>query len=121
MDCLILPVSILKSRYSSPCLGYRRLSDETSGEDPVTVIVGKEKREFLIDPLIFQTRLFRILIDFIEKENRGSFKVNCSKRVIYVDVDAILFEHILWLMKNDCSSFLQLNLKEIVEFYGQDY
>ena len=39
----------------------------------------------------------------------------------FVDVDSILFEHMLWLMYNDCSSLFELNLKEIIDFYAQDY
>jgi len=41
---------------------------------------------------------------------------------IFVDVDAILFEHILWLAcdARSVSQILHLDLKEIIDFYAQD-
>lgn len=128
MECLILPVSILRRRYS----GYRPLLEDVYGreEDPVTVVVGKEKREFLVEPFVLEENPFRVLIDIVSlrEKNKGRRKVDDDlkrgrrgKRVIYVDVDAILFEHMLWLMYNDCSSLFQLNLKEIIDFYALDY
>lgn len=65
---------------------------------------------------------FRVLIDIVKKQNLGKVNINNgrNKRVIFVDVDAILFEHMLWLMQNDCSSFFELNLKEIIDFYAQE-
>ncbi|KAM7491091.1 hypothetical protein LguiA_034012 [Lonicera macranthoides] len=128
MECLILPVSVLRRRYS----GYRPLPEDVYGgeEDPVTVVVGKEKREFLVEPFVLEENPFRVLIDMVSlrEKNKGRRKVDDDlkrgrrgKRVIYVDVDAILFEHMLWLMYNDCSSLFQLNLKEIIDFYALDY
>ena len=118
MDCLVLPVSILTRR----CSGYRPLSEDVFGDsdDPVTVVVGKEKREFLVDPYVLEENPFRVLIETVRKENRGRFDLNRAKRVIFMDVDAILFEHMLWLMHNDCSSLFQLNLEEIIDFYAQE-
>lgn len=121
MDCLILPVSALRRRCSSSRLGYRPLADDGS-DDPVTVVVGKEKREFLVEPFVLEESPFRVLIDIVKKQNLGKVNINNgrNKRVIFVDVDAILFEHMLWLMQNDCSSFFELNLKEIIDFYAQE-
>ena len=87
----------------------------------MTVVVGKEKREFLVEPFVLEESPFRVLIDMVKKENMGGVVyMKGAKRVIFVDVDAILFEHMLWLMQNDCSSFFQLNLKEIIDFYAQE-
>ncbi|KAG5588987.1 hypothetical protein H5410_039501 [Solanum commersonii] len=55
-----------------------------------------------------------------KKEDRRKVNENKENKVIFVDLDAILFEHMLWLMQNDCSSLFQLNLKEIIDFYCQD-
>ncbi|KAJ8774461.1 hypothetical protein K2173_016907 [Erythroxylum novogranatense] len=129
MECLILPVSMLRKCYNGSRLGYRPLTEEGFGEfdGPVTVVVGKEKREFLVDPFVLQESPFRVLMDMVKKdETEGRFgdvhmRRDGEKRVIFVDVDAILFEHMLWLMHNDCSSLFQLNLKEIIDFYAQDY
>lgn len=123
MDCIILPVTILRKCYSGSRLGYRQLTDGAFGEsdDPVTVVVGKEKREFLVEPFVLEESPFRVLIDMVKKEDMGRVGyMKGAKRVIFVDVDAILFEHMLWLMQNDCSSFFQLNLKEIIDFYAQE-
>ncbi|EEF42431.1 uncharacterized protein LOC8284609 [Ricinus communis] len=125
MDCLVLPVSILRKRYTAGSrLGYRPLTEDGFGglDRPVKVVVGKEKREFLVDPFVLEESPFRVLIETVKK---GSYDHNFDdmkkRRTIFVDVDAILFEHMLWLMYNDCSSLFQLNLEEIIDFYAQDY
>ncbi|XP_059656770.1 auxin-responsive protein SAUR76 [Cornus florida] len=118
MNCLVLPVSILRRRYSGSRLGYRPLTEES--EDPVTVVVGKEKREFLVDPFVLEESPFRVLIDLAKNEEKGRMFVHGVKRKIFVDVDAILFEHMLWLLHNDSSSLFQLNLTEIIDFYSQE-
>ncbi|XVE65281.1 hypothetical protein DITRI_Ditri07aG0168400 [Diplodiscus trichospermus] len=126
MDCLILPVSLLRRRSMASRLGYRPLTEDGYGEleRQVTVVVGKEKREFLVDPFVLEESPFRVLIDTMKKKHsKQAIDARREKRrVIFVDVDAILFEHMLWLMKNnDCSSLFQLNdLKEIIDFYAQD-
>lgn len=79
--------------------------------------MGKEKREFLVDPFVLEENPFRVLIDLV---NRNGRRLVNKKRVLFVDVDAILFEHMLWLMHNDSSSLFQLNLQEVVDFYAQD-
>ncbi|KAK2995922.1 hypothetical protein RJ640_029804 [Escallonia rubra] len=125
MACLILPVSILRRGCGSASrLGYRRLDDDVYGDSdgPVTVVVGKEKREFLVDRFVLEENPFRLLMDMVRKGNKGGADARRGeKRVIFVDVDAILFEHMLWLMQNDCSSLFKLNLKEIIDFYAQDF
>ncbi|XP_006352849.1 uncharacterized protein [Solanum tuberosum] len=122
MDCIVLPVAILTRRCSGRLLGYRPLVEDGYDDSsyPVTVLVGKEKREFLVESFVLEESPFRSLIEMVRKEDRGKVKKNRGKKVIYVDVDAILFEHMLWLMQNDCSSLFQLNLKEIIDFYAQD-
>ncbi|KAG5249030.1 hypothetical protein OIU79_010600 [Salix purpurea] len=124
MDCLVLPVSLLKRCYTRSRLGYRPLTEDGFGDldSPVTVLVGKERKEFLVDPFVLEESPFRVLIETV-KQDRVFYDTSGSreeKRVIFVDVDAILFEHMLWLMYNDCSSLFQLNLKEIIDFYAQD-
>ncbi|KAL4565272.1 hypothetical protein LXL04_029360 [Taraxacum kok-saghyz] len=133
MDCLVLPVSILSRRCSGHLLGYQQLTDDcfVKSDDPITVVVGKEKREFLVDPFVLDENPFRVLIDLVKNKKKHSSSSSSSsrlifdqerkKRVLYVDVDAILFEHMLWLMNNDTSSLFKLNLREIIDFYTQDY
>lgn len=119
MDCLVLPIVKWRRRSFGSRLGYRSLSHDADG--PVTVVVGKERREFLVDPFVLEEGPFRILLSMMRREDRTTFDRNEAKQVIFVDVDEILFEHMLWLMYNDCSSLFKLNLKEIVDFYAQDF
>ncbi|XP_077212700.1 auxin-responsive protein SAUR76-like [Tasmannia lanceolata] len=101
-------------------LRYHSLADVAfDSENTVTVVVGKEKRVFVVDPFVLEKDPFRILLQMMRKKNKG-LNENIEERVIFINVDSILFEHMLWLMYNDCSSFLQLNLQDIVEFYAQD-
>lgn len=103
--------------------GYRPLEEDEEetgfGSNLVTVVVGKEKREFRVDPFVLQESPFRVLIDLVNGESARAGRHGGS-RVVLVDVDAILFEHMLWLMTNDCSSLFNLNLKEILDFYAHD-
>ncbi|CAO2819595.1 unnamed protein product [Amaranthus hypochondriacus] len=125
MDCLVMPVSVLmrrcSGRYSGSRLGYRALADDGMVGDGelVTVVAGREGKQFIVDQFVLQENPFRVLIDLAKK---GHHKYDGkNKRVIFVDVDSMLFEHMLWLMYNDCSSFFKLNVQEIIEFYAQDY
>ncbi|KAL6660052.1 hypothetical protein ACP70R_002174 [Stipagrostis hirtigluma subsp. patula] len=109
---------------SSSRIGYRSLDAEaaddadTAGPSPatVTVVVGKERRVFAVDQPVLDSYPFRVLLETVarKEERRG--------RAIFVDVDAILFEHILWLAcdARSVSQLLQLDLKEIIDFYSQD-
>ncbi|XP_071730598.1 uncharacterized protein [Rutidosis leptorrhynchoides] len=128
MDCLVLPVSIFCRGCTGQRSGYQQLTDDyfVGSNDPITVVVGKEKKEFLVDPFVLDENPFRVLIDLVKNNKEDSSRrmvvdLQKKKRVLYVDVDAILFEHMLWLMNNDSSSLFKLNLKEIIDFYSQDY
>ncbi|MED6172393.1 hypothetical protein PIB30_049671 [Stylosanthes scabra] len=126
MDCLVMPVTLIRRRSVNSRMGYRPLSDEDSsscGHNPVTVVVGKERRVFMVEPFILQENPFRVLMEISmrkEPEKDHFHFTSSQRRVIFVDVDAILFEHMLWLMQNDASSLFNLNLKEIIDFYSQD-
>ncbi|CAD6209776.1 unnamed protein product [Miscanthus lutarioriparius] len=110
---------------SPPRIGYRSLDaaaadDDAAGAPPspatVTVVVGKERRAFAVDRLVLDSYPFRLLLETVaRKEERGG-------GAIFVDVDAILFEHILWLAcdARSVSQILHLDLKEIIDFYAQD-
>ncbi|KAL5992184.1 hypothetical protein ACLOJK_013099 [Asimina triloba] len=121
MDCCVF-VGRRWRRQASLCkqLGYRPLSeDEADGDEKsVTVVVGKEKRVFVVDPIVLEKDPFRALLE--TNRRKSGWREDGGQRVIFVGVDAILFEHMLWLMYNDCSSFLRLNLSEIIDFYIQD-
>ena len=106
------------STSSATRLGYHAIDDE-AGPPPatVTVVVGKDRRVFAVDQLVLDTYPFRVLLETAarKEERRG--------KSLFVDVDAILFEHILWLARchdRSAGSLLQLDLKEIIDFYSQD-
>ncbi|KAK9667841.1 hypothetical protein RND81_13G014800 [Saponaria officinalis] len=134
MECLTVPVSTLvrrcSGRYTSSRLGYRPLTED--GDEMITVVVGKEQKKFLVDPFVLQESPFRVLIEMGMKDNNNNngnknitrvlkMEGYPTNKVIFVDVEAILFEHMLWLLYNDCSSFFKLNVKEIIDFYAMDY
>lgn len=123
---------VFLTRHSSirRLVGYQQLEEDCSASSEVKVVVGKEKREFYVDPFVLEKDPFRVLMEMV--------RIDCDKErkdVIFVDVDVILFEHLLWLVYNDSSSstssassssssscsFFQLNMKEIIEFYAQDF
>ena len=111
-------------------MGYRQLEEDCSASSEVKVVVGKEKREFYVDPFVLEKDPFRVLMEMVRIDGNKERK---GKDAIFVDVDVILFEHLLWLVYNDSSSssssassssscsFFQLNMKEIIEFYAQDF
>uniref|UniRef100_A0A2N9IU23 Uncharacterized protein n=1 Tax=Fagus sylvatica TaxID=28930 RepID=A0A2N9IU23_FAGSY len=78
MDCLVLPVTILKRRYTGSRLRYRPLIEDEFDESRslVTVVVGKEKREFLVDPFVLEENPFRVLIETMKKDKKENFDVN---------------------------------------------
>ncbi|XP_015963696.1 auxin-responsive protein SAUR77 [Arachis duranensis] len=125
MDCLVMPVSLIRRRSVNSRMGYRPVGDDGLLDDherPVTVVVGKERRVFMVEPFILRENPFRVLMEIsMKKAEKDHFHFTSNeRRVIFVDVDSILFEHMLWLMQNDASSLFQLNLKEIIDFYSQD-
>ena len=86
--------------------------DESS--QVISVVVGKEKRVFLVEPFVLEEKPFRILMDMTESIYRR------EERYIFVNnVDSILFEHMLWLFRNDFSSSCSFCWKDIIDFYAE--
>ena len=109
-------------------LGYHTLDDDDdaneAGPSPppatVTVVVGKERRVFAVDQLVLDTYPFRLLLETAAAAGKEERR---SSKALFVDVDAILFEHVLWLARcrdRSAGSLLHLDLKEIIDFYSQD-
>lgn len=105
-------------------IGYRSLvdaaADAAAPPSTVTVVVGKERRAFAVDRLVLDSYPLRLLL---ETAARGEERrAGGGAGAIFVDVDAILFEHILWLAcdARSVSQILHLDLKEIIDFYAQD-
>lgn len=99
----------------------------------VTLVVGKERQVFKVEPQMLEHRLLECLLArtkspassqdalWEDKENvvavrsrRGRAPESCPVRL---DCDVILFEHILWLLNNDDPAIRQLNIEELMEFY----
>lgn len=73
----------------------------------------------MVEPYVLQETPFRILIGLAKARTKGRF--NQTGRVVWLDhVDSILFEHLLWLLHNDASTFSDMDVVEIVDFYAQD-
>lgn len=106
----------------------------------VTLVVGKERQVFKVEPQMLEHRLLECLLArtnsslssssssssqdalWEEKENvavtvRSRKGHAAESRPVRLDCDVILFEHILWLLNNDDPAIRQLNIEELMEFY----
>uniref|UniRef100_A0A0D3GTU1 Uncharacterized protein n=1 Tax=Oryza barthii TaxID=65489 RepID=A0A0D3GTU1_9ORYZ len=108
--------------------GYRRLDSSASAsasaaEDVIRVEVGTTKGErsvFHVDPAVLEAGPVRRLLAAAGRRTRGG--------AVAVAVDALLFEHLLWLQAAGSKGMLgydddesaAADLSEIVEFYSQD-
>ncbi|ERM94368.1 hypothetical protein AMTRI_Chr04g252510 [Amborella trichopoda] len=146
MDCGVFTVQAVclkgavrrwRRRSAASTIPYRQISSldsyfsDSDGEwwpkKLVKVIVGKERRVFEVDAQVLEEDPFQILMgrNKREKESRDSNNPRRERKYgengkIFVDCDAILFEHFLWLLDNDCTALWKMNLEEIIEFYTQD-
>lgn len=121
MACLISPVMKLHrlSSADSRRFAYRNLTDDDMEDTVIRVVVGKEKKEFMVEPYVLEEIPFRILIGLAKDGTKS--RLNQTSRVVWLDhVDSILFEHLLWLLHNDASTFSDMDVVEIVDFYAQD-
>ncbi|KAL4381133.1 uncharacterized protein DS421_4g120800 [Arachis hypogaea] len=82
-------------------MGYRPVGDDGLLDDherPLTVVVGKERRVFMVEPFILRENPFRVLMEIwmkkAEKKDHFYFTSN-KRRLIFLDMDSILFEHML--------------------------
>ncbi|KAJ7543716.1 hypothetical protein O6H91_09G049800 [Diphasiastrum complanatum] len=103
----------------------------------ITVLVGPERQAFAIEPQILDHGVVQCLVqktrsaagqesDAIIYKNydwgmlkTGRSGASRATARIFLDCDAILFDHILWLLNNDDPSLRHLNLDELMEFYSQ--
>ncbi|KAL2623388.1 hypothetical protein R1flu_003593 [Riccia fluitans] len=78
----------------------------------IAVYVGTEKKRFIISTHYLNHRLFRDLLKRSEEEYgfgyRGGLLIAC---------EAILFEHLLWLIGSNDPSARTTELHELIEFY----
>ncbi|GLJ50480.1 hypothetical protein SUGI_1075690 [Cryptomeria japonica] len=95
--------------------------EETQANAPhVSVVVGKERRVFKVDPQIVKDAFFRVLLDKGTMMEEDNFADGHRCMILLEQCDSILFEHILWLVYNDDPSIPSVNLEELIEFYAQD-
>ncbi|KAE8812317.1 hypothetical protein D1007_10670 [Hordeum vulgare] len=92
--------------------GYRRL-ESASIVDVVRVEVGttaKARSVFHVDPAVLEAEPVRRLVAAAGRRTAAG--------AVAVAVDALLFEHLLWLAATDGSA--ADDLSEIVEFYSEE-
>ncbi|XP_040382309.1 uncharacterized protein LOC121055022 [Oryza brachyantha] len=113
-------------RSSSRRGGYRRLDSPAAAADVIRVEVGTGKGErsvFHVDPAVLEAGPVRRLLAAAGRRTPGG--------AVAVAVDALLFEHLLWLQasrnngllgndNDDDDDSAAADLSEIVEFYSQD-
>ncbi|KQK15098.1 hypothetical protein BRADI_1g20600v3 [Brachypodium distachyon] len=95
--------------------GYRRLESSTS---VVRVEVGKARSVYHVDAAVLEAEPVRRLLAAAGRRGPGA-------AVVAVAVDALLFEHLLWLADDggvggSAAGVDAADLSEIVEFYSQD-
>ncbi|GLJ21391.1 hypothetical protein SUGI_0393820 [Cryptomeria japonica] len=99
-------------------MGYQVLSlpvptsFKRNKRSPVTVVVGKEKKTFKVESQILEYYQFQPLL---EKASVGD-----RECCIFLTCDAILFEHMLWLVDTHDPSLRSLNVELLLEFYAQE-
>uniref|UniRef100_A0ACD5WPY6 Uncharacterized protein n=1 Tax=Avena sativa TaxID=4498 RepID=A0ACD5WPY6_AVESA len=97
--------------------GYRRLHSaaaSAAASSAVRVEVGttaKGRSVFHVDPAVLEAEPVRRLVAAAGRRIPGG--------AVAVAVDALLFEHLLWLAATDAGSAAE-DLSEIVEFYSQE-
>lgn len=101
------------------------------------VVTGGSRKVFLVDPHILEHWLFQDLLhkrvetDGNREWGRDQLYVECARgkrrsaeqaqaHAICLDCDAVLFEFFLWLVENDDPSLHDLNLSDLMEFYGAE-
>ncbi|CAN8285117.1 unnamed protein product [Cochlearia groenlandica] len=120
MGCLISPVMKLRcpSSAESRLFSYRKLAENLE-DSVIKVVVGKEKKEFMVEPYVLEEYPFKVLIGSVKDGFKNRF--NRTGKVVWLDhVDSILFEHFLWLYVNDVSTFWDIDVAEMIDFYAQD-
>lgn len=89
----------------------------------VTVLVGKEREIFKVEPHILDCGLFQPLMEKATVGRifrKGNGRKKSWNEFIFLDCDAILFGHILWLLHNDDPCLRHFNLEILMEFYSQE-
>eukprot|EP00250_Pteridium_aquilinum_P015972 c22867_g1_i1 orf=413-886(+) len=104
----------------------------------VPVVTGRGGEIFLVDPHILEHWLFQDLLRkggrdreecpewdrdglLLDWGSNGKRKhEQGTPRPICLNCDAILFEFFLWLVENDDPSLRDLNLGDLMEFYGAE-
>ncbi|EOA38759.1 hypothetical protein CARUB_v10010944mg [Capsella rubella] len=95
-------------------------SDGSKCDDLHMVYVGKSRRPYMLSSHIIAHPLFQELLDrssrFIEERH--------DQETVLVACEVVLFEHLLWMLKNSCSDLgdddddrEKGSVEELAEFY----
>ncbi|KAK8581865.1 hypothetical protein V6N13_144860 [Hibiscus sabdariffa] len=93
---------------SSSVAAASDIDDGYSSPNLQPVYVGKSRRRYLISSEIIESPVFR---ELITERSMGE-----NNSVINVSCEVVLFEHLLWMLKN--ADPQAESLEELVEFYA---
>ncbi|KAK8513709.1 hypothetical protein V6N13_002436 [Hibiscus sabdariffa] len=93
---------------SSSVAAASDIDDEYSSPNLQPVYVGKSRRRYLISSEIIESPVFR---ELMTERSMGE-----NNSVINVSCEVVLFEHLLWMLKN--ADPQAESLEELVEFYA---
>ncbi|XP_047324538.1 auxin-responsive protein SAUR78-like [Impatiens glandulifera] len=87
-------------------------SSSSGTENLQAVYVGRSRRQYFVTSEVINHPLFQVLVDKSEVFGEAS-------STIVVSCEVVLFEHLLWMLKNtDSSTYFDSNsMDELVEFY----
>ncbi|XP_010476878.1 PREDICTED: uncharacterized protein LOC104756065 [Camelina sativa] len=108
--------SLTKNHHSTTA---STVSEVSKCDDLHMVYVGKSRRPYMLSSHIIAHPLFQELLDrssrFIEERH--------DQETVLVACEVVLFEHLLWMLKNSCSDLddgddhERGSVEELAEFY----
>ncbi|CAA0214306.1 Small auxin-up RNA [Arabidopsis suecica] len=111
--------SLTKNHHSTMCTASTALSEVSKCEDLHVVYVGKSRRPYMLSSHVIAHPLFQELLDrssrFIEERH--------DQETVLVACEVVLFEHLLWMLKNSSSDpgdeddRERGSVEELAEFY----
>ncbi|XP_024529842.1 auxin-responsive protein SAUR50 [Selaginella moellendorffii] len=98
---------------SSDCEGSLNFAPPNVPQGSFAVYAGEERHRFLVRMEHLNHPLFRALLEKAAEEygfdHAGALSIPC---------EAVLFEHVLWLLNNNDAQARHLELDELLQFYS---
>lgn len=95
-------------------------TDQVSECDDLQVVyVGKSRRRYMLSSHVIAHPLFQELLD---RSSRFIEERHDHQETVLVACEVVLFEHLLWMLKNSCSDHgdddrVRGSVEELAEFY----